>query len=117
MRHVALSALLVCVLILAGCSGEAADSPAAASVSGGTYEGTITDVVLAERELEIAVPERDTFRAFFTDSTQVVQDSLEVGFGSLSAGGRIRVTVRPQGDALDMTRIEVVQAADGVLDP
>ena len=71
------------MLILAGCSGEAADSPAAASVPGGAYEGTITDVVLAERELGIAVPERDTC-AFFTDSTQVVQNSLKVGFGSLS---------------------------------
>lgn len=116
MKTYTAAALAIIALLLVGCGGEAA-SPTTPSVPSGTYEGTITEITLSERTLTVGTPEGDTLRAFFTDSTRVVNDSLEVGFGSLVPGERVRVDVQQGDGQLNTTRIEVVQAANDPLDP
>lgn len=101
-------------LLLAGCGGEAATTTTP-SVASGTYEGTITNITLAERTLTVGTQAGDTLRAFFTDSTRVVSDSVEVGFGSLVPGERIRVTVQHGEEQLNTTRIEVIQSPNGLV--
>jgi hypothetical protein len=116
MKTYAGAGLAIVAILLAGCGGEAATTTTP-SVPDGTYEGSITEITLAERTLTVGTPEGDTLRAFFTDSTRVVNDSLEVGFGSLVADEQVRVAVQQAGNQLNTTRIEVLEPQDDVLEP
>lgn len=91
------------------------DVPTTTSVSSGTYEGTITEITLGARTLSVSTQDVDTLRAFFTDSTRVMNDSIQVGFGSLVEGERIRVTVQQAPERLEATRIEVLQSPNSLV--
>lgn len=108
--------LMLAILLVAGCGGEAS-TVTTPSVASGPYEGSITAITLSERTFTVGTPEGDTLRAFFTDSTRVMNDSLEVGFGSLVAGERVRAVVQQEGSRLNATRIEVLEPQDDVLEP
>jgi hypothetical protein len=110
MKVHAIAWVVACGLFVAACGGEVTDVSTTASVPSGTYEGTITDITLGNRTLSVSTQDVDTLRAFFTDSTQVVNDSLEVGFGSLVEGEQIRITVQQAPERLETTRIEVLQS-------
>jgi tRNA G37 N-methylase TrmD len=107
---------MLTTLLVAGCGGEAS-TVTTPSVADGTYEGSITAITLSERTLTVGTPEGDTLRAFFTDSTRVMDDSLEVGFGSLVAGEQVRVAVQQASNQLNTTHIEVLEPQDDVLEP
>lgn len=116
MRHaVAVCCVAASLVLVTACGSE--PTVTTRSVPGGTYKGTITDVTLAERTLTVALPEGDTLRAFFADSARVMNDSLEVGFGSLVEGERVRLAVQRGPERLNARRIEVVQPANPTLAP
>lgn len=88
--------------LLIGCGGE--DT---AVVESGTYEGTITEVNAAEREIYVSVPETGTLELYFTDSTRVRRDTMALTFDALQTNQQVAVEVNKVGQRLDPVTVMI----------
>lgn len=98
----ALPALLLLVLALAGCSGEIE------VVDAGAYEGTVSKVVPEEREIYVMLEDGQKLELYFNDQTELVHNGEAAEFSALEVGSRVRVTVTRVGNRNEPARVEIL---------
>jgi len=91
-------------LVLVGCGGEETTTV----VDSGTYEGTISELNVDEREIYVDVPNTGTLELYFTDSTRVLRDSVQSSFDSLSVDQKVAVEVEKVGQRLDPVTVQIM---------
>lgn len=76
-------------------------------VESGTYMGTISKVVPAEKEIYVKTADNKTLELYFTDATNLTQNGTPVEFSVLQAGQTVEVTVEKVGNKLDPIRVDI----------
>jgi len=101
-RTVGLLAVLLLTATLSGCGGGID------VVEEGTYTGTVTEVVPAEREIYVTLEDGAKLELYFNEETELVQDGESVEFSALQAGTRVRLTVTRVGNRNEPRRVEII---------
>lgn len=101
-RNIVLLAVLVLTATLSGCSGGIG------VVEEGTYTGTVTEAVPAEREIYVTLEDGTKLELYFNEETELVQDGESVEFSALESGTRVRVTVTRVGNRNEPQRVEII---------
>lgn len=94
--------VLLLTAMLVGCGGGID------VVDEGTYTGTVTEAVPAEREIYVTLEDGTTLELYFNEETELVRDGESVEFSALQAGTRVRVTVTRVGNRNEPQRVEII---------
>lgn len=101
-RHICFPAVLFLTFMLIGCGG------AIEVVESGTYTGTVTKAVPAEREIYVTLESGEKLELYFNDETELVQDDESVEFSALKAGVRVRLTLTRIDNRNEPQRVEII---------
>lgn len=77
-------------------------------VDEGTYTGTVTEAVPAEREIYVTLEGGKKIELYFKEDTELTRDGETVEFSALDAGTRVRVTVTRIGNRNEPKRVEIL---------
>lgn len=101
-RHILLPTVLLLTAMLVGCGGGID------VVDEGTYTGTVTEAVPAEREIYVTLEDGTKLELYFNEETELVRDGESVEFSALEAGTRVRLTVTRVGNRNEPQRVEII---------
>ncbi len=77
-------------------------------VETGTYQGTIDTLKPDEKEIYVNLDNGKRIELYFTEETQMMQDTTEVEFSALSKDQRVEVEVEKVGKRLDPVMVKIL---------
>jgi len=87
---------------LASCGGGGTDV-----VESGTYQGTISEINAAEKEIYVKTPDDKILELYFTDSTSLTQNGQPVNFSTLKKDQQVEVTLKKMGKKLNPLKVKI----------
>ncbi len=78
-------------------------------VESGTYQGTVKEVEADKTEIYVTTDDNKTLELYFTDSTSLTRDGVEVEFSELAEGQKVEVEVEKVGQRLDPISVIIME--------
>ena len=97
-----LIASFITCFAIAGCGGKIT------AVDSGTYEGSISKVNPAEREIYVEMDGGQKLELYFTPETTLTQNGETAAFEQLEAGKQVSVEVSRVGNRVDPVAVEIL---------
>lgn len=104
MRSKILKGLMFSTILLFFACGEGTDV-----VESGTYQGTVKEVEADKTEIYVTTDDNKTLELYFTDSTSLTRDGVEVEFSELAEGQKVEVEVEKVGQRLDPISVIIME--------
>ncbi len=104
MKSTLLKGLMFSTILLFFACGEGTDV-----VESGTYQGEIKEVEPSKTEIYVTSEDNKTLELYFTDSTSLTRNGMDVDFSELKNGQQVEVEVEKIGKRLNPISVKIIE--------
>lgn len=104
MKSTILKGLFLSTIMLFIACGESTDV-----VESGTYQGTIKEVEASKDEIYVSTDDDQTLELYFTETTTLTRNGMDVDFSELEEGQKVEVEVEKNGQRLDPISVTIME--------
>lgn len=104
MKSTILKGLMFSTILLFFACGDGTDV-----VESGTYQGKIKEVEPSKTEIYVTSDDNKTLELYFTDSTSLTRNGMDVDFSELKDGQQVEVEVEKIGKRLNPISVKIIE--------